>query len=77
MRNITTTVLLAGAAIAVAGCDRERADGDNAVATENVTVAPSETAENLDNAAENLDNAAENMANSTSGNADDLGSTDH
>lgn len=84
MRKITMTMLLAGAAIAVGGCDRDRAEDANAVGAENVAVAPSETAEtldnaagNLDNAAGNLDNAADNMTNSATGNADDQGSTDH
>jgi hypothetical protein len=75
-------VLTAGAAMAIAGCNREeRAEEANTAVVEE-TLPPSESAENLDAAATNLDNAAENMTNADAAanatvNAEDQGSTDH
>ena len=83
MRKITYGLLFAGAAMTIAGCNREEpAPEANTAVVEETEVPPSESADNLDNAADNLDNAADNMTNSTAdnavtGNADDLGSTDH
>ena len=82
MRKLMLGVLTAGAAMAIAGCDRgERAEEANTAVVEE-TVPPSESAENLDAAATNLDNAAENVANADAAvnadvNATDQGSTDH
>ena len=83
MRKLMLTVLTAGVAMAIAGCDRgERAEENNAAVVEE-TLPPSESAENLDAAAANLDNAAENVTNADAGaanadvNATDQGSTDH
>ena len=82
MRKMILGVLTAGAAMAIAGCNRdERAEEANTAVVEE-TLPPSESAENLDAAATNLDNAAENMTNADAAanatvNAEDQGSTDH
>jgi hypothetical protein len=80
MRKLMLGVLTAGAAMAIAGCNREEKAEDANTAVVEETVPPSESAENLDAAAANLDNAAENVANADANadaNAADLGSTDH
>ena len=71
MRKITLTLLAAGAALAIAGCNREEpAEEANTAVAEDTMVPPSESADNLDAAATNLDNAAENMDASASNAAD-------
>lgn len=71
MRKITFTVLAAGAALAITGCNREEpAEEANNMVAEDMLVPPSESADNLDAAATNLDNAAENMDASASNAAD-------
>jgi hypothetical protein len=83
MRKLMLGVLAAGAAMAIAGCNREEKAEEANTAVVEETVPPSESAENLDAAATNLDSAAENMANADAAatnadaNATDLGSTDH
>ena len=76
MRKITYGLLFAGAAMTIAGCNREEpAPEANTAVVEETEVPPSESADNLDNAADNMTNSTAD--NAVTGNADDLGSTDH
>ena len=76
MRKITYGLLFAGAAMTIAGCNREEpAPEANTAVVEETEVPPSESADNLDNAADNMTNSTTD--NAVTGNADDLGSTDH
>ncbi|QIK95414.1 hypothetical protein G7076_01965 [Sphingomonas sp. HDW15A] len=81
MRKLTISLLVAGTAILITGCDKKESAAEANTAVVEETVPPSESADNLDSAAANLDNAAENVANATDNaavaNATDQGSTDH